>query len=140
MTRDAPTPPGPAEKFDTADDLLTWLRSHFEQFGDIFRASIYGSVVYVISAPEYAEHVLLRNWQNYPRKGHAVKRIALTLGNGLMSSNGEFWVNQRRMIQWHSRAVPSLQCAASCMQSASGCGKSGGKRRRVMPASTSRGM
>ena len=53
----------------------------------------------MVSAPAYAEHVLLENWQNYIRKGQAVKRIALSLGNGIISSNGELWVNQRRMIQ-----------------------------------------
>jgi enediyne biosynthesis protein E7 len=92
-------PPGPSEKYDTAQELLDWLCQHLGRYGDIFKASVYGSTVYVVSAPAYAEHVLLTNWQNYPRKGQAIKRIALTLGNGLMSSNGEFWVSQRRMIQ-----------------------------------------
>jgi cytochrome P450 len=92
-------PPGPAEKYSTTADLLVWMKDHFEQYGDIYKASVYGSNVYVISAPEYAEHVLLKNWQSYLRKGQAVKRIALSLGNGLISSNGEFWVRQRRMIQ-----------------------------------------
>jgi enediyne biosynthesis protein E7 len=79
--------------------MLGWLDEHLRRYGDIYKASVYGDTVYVISAPAYAEHVLLDNWQNYIRKGHAVKRIALSLGNGLISSNGEFWVNQRRMIQ-----------------------------------------
>jgi cytochrome P450 len=92
-------PPGPAEKFATDHDLLRFLEANFAAYGDIYKASIYGGDVYVVSSPAYAEHVLLKNWQNYLRKGQAVKRIALTLGNGLISSNGEFWANQRRMIQ-----------------------------------------
>ena len=92
-------PPGPAEKYNPSDDLLQWMIAHFEQYGDIYKASVYGSSVYVISAPQYAEHVLLRNWQNYARKGQVVRRIALLLGNGLIASNGDFWANQRRMIQ-----------------------------------------
>ncbi|MGH8218522.1 MAG: cytochrome P450 [Steroidobacteraceae bacterium] len=92
-------PPGPAEKYDPAVDLLDWLQTQFDLYGDIYKASIYGSHVYVISSPEYVEQVLLRNWQNYPRSGHAVKRIALSLGNGLISSNGSRWARQRRMIQ-----------------------------------------
>jgi cytochrome P450 len=92
-------PPGPTEKYDTAEDLLGWMREHFAQYGNIYRASIYGSSVYVITSPEYVEHVLLTNWQNYIRKGYAIKRISMLLGAGLISSNGEFWVNQRRMIQ-----------------------------------------
>jgi cytochrome P450 len=92
-------PPGPAEKFATDHDLLRFMEENFARYGDIYKASIYGGDVYVASSPAYAEHVLLKNWQNYLRKGQAVKRIALTLGNGLISSNGEFWANQRRMIQ-----------------------------------------
>src|SRR5271167_2101431 len=92
-------PPGPAEKYNSSDDLLQWMAAHFEQYGDIYKASVYGSNVYVISAPKYAEHVLLKNWQNYARKGQVVRRIALLLGNGLIASNGDFWASQRRMIQ-----------------------------------------
>ena len=99
VTADVRIPPGPAEKYDTAEDLLSFIDQNHSRYGDIYKASIYGSPVYVISAPAYAEHVLLKNWQNYIRKGQAVKRIALSLGNGIISSNGEFWVSQRRMIQ-----------------------------------------
>jgi cytochrome P450 len=92
-------PPGPAEPYSGSDDLLNWMQQNFQRYGDIYKASIYGGDVYVINAPEYAEYVLLRNWQNFLRKGQAVKRIALSLGNGLISSNGPLWAKQRRMIQ-----------------------------------------
>ena len=92
-------PPGPAEPYSATQDLLSWMQLNFERYGDIYKASVYGGDVYVINAPGFAEHVLLRNWQNYLRKGQAVKRIALSLGNGLISSNGPLWVKQRRMIQ-----------------------------------------
>jgi cytochrome P450 len=91
-------PPGPVKKYDNSQDLLIWMGEQFDRFGDIYRASIYGRETYVISAPEHVEHVLLKNWQNYP-KGQAIKRIGLLLGNGLMVSTGDFWMRQRRMIQ-----------------------------------------
>src|SRR5216683_1096341 len=92
-------PPGPAEKYSSAEDLLRWMNENLARYGDIYKASVFGSEVYVVSAPEYCERILRRNWQNYARKGQVVKRIALLLGNGLIASNGEFWANQRRMIQ-----------------------------------------
>src|SRR5450755_217550 len=98
-TIDARIPPGPADQYRISEDLLGWMRENFERYGDIYKSSVYGSNVYVISSPEYAEHVLLWNWENYLRKGQAVKRLGLTLGNGLISSNGQFWASQRRMIQ-----------------------------------------
>jgi cytochrome P450 len=91
-------PDGPKEKYNSDEDLLVWLGKNIEQYGEVFRASIYGTDVYVVNAPQYADHVLLKNWQNYP-KGQAIKRIALLLGNGLMVSKGELWMRQRRMMQ-----------------------------------------
>ena len=92
-------PPGPTEQYSSAEDLFHWINRNFECYGNIYKASVSGSDVYVISAPEYCEHILRRNWQNYPRKGLVVKRIALALGNNLITSNGELWASQRRMIQ-----------------------------------------
>jgi cytochrome P450 len=102
-------PPGPVDAYNTQAELLSWLREQFERFGDIYSASIYGARAYVVSAPEFAEHVLLKNWQNYA-KGQAIKRIALLLGKGLMVSEGEFWISQRRMVQpaFHRKAIGSL--------------------------------
>jgi enediyne biosynthesis protein E7 len=92
-------PLGPTEHFSSGEDLFHWMNRNFERYGDIFRATVYGSVVYVVSAPEYCDYILRRNWLNYPRKGLVVQRIALALGNNLITSNGQSWVSQRRMIQ-----------------------------------------
>ena len=91
-------PPGPADAYSTEQDLRIWLGDQFRRYGDVFKASIYGANVYVVSAPDLVEHVLLRNWQNYV-KGQAIKRIALLLGKGIMVSEGDLWIRQRRMIQ-----------------------------------------
>src|SRR5438105_3117611 len=72
------------------EDFLNWLGDQFAQFGDIFKTSIYGSSVYMVRDPVYAEHVLRKNWQNYV-KGQAIKRVALLLGSGLMASEGALW-------------------------------------------------
>jgi cytochrome P450 len=92
-------PPGPKEIYNSTEDLFTWMKQNFERYGVIYRASLFGTDIYVVNAPEYCEYILRRNWQNYPRKGLVVRRIALALGNNLITSNGESWVRQRRMIQ-----------------------------------------
>ncbi len=92
-------PPGPHDAYDPKENLLEWMQLNFERYGDIYKARIYGSTVYVVNTPQMAERVLLKNWRNYLRKGQAVKRIALSLGPGLISINGERWASQRRMIQ-----------------------------------------
>lgn len=92
-------PPGPADPFTSIDDLLDWMEANFAAFGDIYKASVFGNDVYVVSNPDYCEWILRWNWRNYPREGQISKRIALLLGSGLIASNGELWASQRRMIQ-----------------------------------------
>lgn len=102
-------PDGPEEKCDTSIDLLTWLETNFARYGDVYRASIYGTNSYVVSDPDLADYILRLNWQNY-KKGQAIKRIGFLLGNGLMVSEGELWKRQRRMIQpaFHEKALTTL--------------------------------
>jgi cytochrome P450 len=92
-------PPGPTEQYRSTEDLFRWINENFARYGDIYKASVFGRDVYVVSAPEYCERILRSNWKNYLRKGQVVKRIALLLGNGLIASNGEFWKSQRQMMQ-----------------------------------------
>lgn len=103
------TPMGPEKAYDPSEDLLEWLSRESKRFGSIFRATAYGGEIYVVSDPEYVDHVLRVNWQNY-RKGQAIKRIGFLLGNGLMVSEGNFWKSQRQMIQpvFHEEIVRTL--------------------------------
>jgi cytochrome P450 len=102
-------PPGPTAKYDPTQDLLSWMSNCSEEFGDIYKAEVYDTSVYVVSHPKYAQHVLRKNWRNYS-KGMAIKRIRMLLGNGLMVSEGEFWKSQRRMVQpaFHCNTVDAV--------------------------------
>ena len=91
-------PPGPQEKYRAKEDLLEWMGRQFQIHGDIYKASIAGFNAYVTRNVEFAQHVLVENWQNYV-KGQNIERVALLLGDGLMVSEGELWKRQRRMIQ-----------------------------------------
>ena len=99
-------PKGPPDVFDPKMDLRVWIENNFKLYGDIFSTKIFGTNAYVVSSPDYVQHVLRNNWTNY-RKGLAIKRVAMLLGNGLMVSEGEFWISQRRMI---SACVSSERC------------------------------
>jgi cytochrome P450 len=108
-TRSRRIPPGPAEKYNTSQDLLNWMGDQFKRFGNIYKASVYGTDVYVVSDPRHADYILRQNWRNY-KKGQDIKRVGLLLGNGLMVSEGEFWKSQRRMMQpaFHHKVIGAL--------------------------------
>jgi enediyne biosynthesis protein E7 len=103
-------PPGPAEGFDLggSDESLARLRSYFAEFGDTYRvfAPARGVYNYVINHPDDIKRVLLSNHRNYT-KGEGMDRVKILLGNGIMTSEGDFWRRQRRMMQpsFHRRVI-----------------------------------
>src|ERR1700678_3635146 len=103
-------PPGPAEGFDLggSDESLARLSRYFAEFGDIYRvfAPARGVYDYVINHPDDIKQVLLSNHRNYT-KGQGMDRVKILLGNGIMTSEGDFWRRQRRMMQpdFHRRVI-----------------------------------
>src|SRR3981189_2553587 len=94
-------PPGPAEGFDAggSDESLVRLRRYFAEFGDCYRVFAPGRGVYnyIINHPDDIKRVLLSNHRNYT-KGEGMDRAKILLGNGIMTSEGDFWRRQRRMM------------------------------------------
>lgn len=54
--------------------------------------------VNLLSNPEYIKHVLLTNNKNY-FKGRKYEELKHFLGNGLLTSEGDFWRKQRKLAQ-----------------------------------------
>ena len=67
------------------------------KFGDIIRYRGLWTTLQ-ISHPGQIQHVLIANAANY-RKGRSYRILRLSLGNGLLTSDGEFWQRQRKMAQ-----------------------------------------
>jgi enediyne biosynthesis protein E7 len=103
-------PPGPTEGFDLGgtDDSLALMRDYFGRFGDTYRvfAPARGVYNYVINHPDDIKRVMLSNHRNYT-KGLGMDRVKILLGNGIMTSEGDFWRRQRRMMQpsFHRRVI-----------------------------------
>lgn len=104
------TVPGPAEGFDLggSEESLARLREYYPRFGDTYRvfAPARGVYNYVINHPDDIKRVLLANHRNYT-KGEGMDRVKILLGNGIMTSEGDFWRRQRRMMQpaFHRRVL-----------------------------------
>lgn len=66
-------------------------------------------LVSVVLRPEHAEYVLKTNAGNY-RKSAAYRRLGHIIGEGLITSEGDFWRRERRLSQpaYHRRRIEGL--------------------------------
>ncbi len=89
-------------------DALGVLEAEFDKVGDAYRAHspALGRDLWVLSHPDHVRHVLVDHHANF-RKGIGIERVAILLGNGIMTSEGEHWRVQRKMLQpsFHRKIV-----------------------------------
>lgn len=86
-------------------DALNFITKFVPQHGDIFQLS-FGFLkplmgfrrVMVLSNPDYVKHIMQENNRNY-RKSFGYEVLKLLLGEGLLTSEGDFWRRQRRLMQ-----------------------------------------
>lgn len=103
-------PPEPELQFDigSTEDSLERMQELFARYGDIYRVYAPGrkSYTYVINHPDDVKRVLVSNHRNYT-KGVGLDRVKILLGNGIMTSEGDFWKRQRYMMQpmFHRRVI-----------------------------------
>ncbi len=108
----APTlqPPRADSKLDITfeTDALTTLVAEFAHHGDAYRAHspALDRDLWVLSHPEHVRHVLVDHHANFT-KGIGIERVAILLGNGLMTSEGEHWRAQRKLVQpsFHRKVI-----------------------------------
>ena len=62
------------------------------------RLNFPGPPAYLLSNPEHIEHVLVKNNRNFI-KDRVTKQMLGILGDGLLTSDGDFWRRQRRLAQ-----------------------------------------
>ncbi len=103
-------PPEAEVQFDigATEDSLARMTALFARYGDLYRVYAPGrkSHTWVINHPEDVKRVLVSNHKNYT-KGTGLDRVKILLGNGIMTSEGDFWRRQRSMMQplFHRRVV-----------------------------------
>ena len=109
-----PRPPGPKPHFiigniplasrDPLGVFLNWAR----EFGDIFYYRAAWLHIYVLNHPDLIESVLVRNPASF-QKDRVIRNSRWFFGNGLLTSEGDFWLRQRRLSQpaFHRERVAS---------------------------------
>ena len=79
-------------------DPLTFFTSMARTYGDVARFTFGSQPVYLVSHPELIEDVLVTSAKKF-MKGIALQRAKRLLGEGLLTSEGQMHLRQRRTIQ-----------------------------------------
>jgi cytochrome P450 len=83
-----------------ARNAVQVLSRYAENFGDTFRIYVGGLKEAIVTIdPAVIQHVLKTNAENYQKSEIQVKRMGHFLGKGLLTTHGEAWRTQRRLIQ-----------------------------------------
>ncbi|HXJ94956.1 MAG TPA: cytochrome P450 [Terriglobia bacterium] len=105
-------PPGPKGHFLIGNvpmlsgDILATIERWARQYGDIFFWRAVGIPVCYLTHPDYIEDVLVTRNHNFI-KGMGMRLNPRFFGQGLLTSEGELWRRQRRLMQpaFHRRQI-----------------------------------
>lgn len=101
--RSHPRPPGPRSRFGLRElfgftrNPLRLLRRLRAEYGDVVELRMAGMTWFLLSHPEDIEFVLVKNAKKMKRDA-TVPILERTLGLGLLTSEGELWKRQRKLM------------------------------------------
>ena len=81
------------------DDPLRFLRSTRDRHGDVVRVALGPLEVTLVSHPDLVEDVLITRNKLWLKDRFIQTTLRPVLGDGLLSSEGDFWRRQRRLAQ-----------------------------------------
>ena len=91
-------------------DPLGFYQTAFRTFGDVvgFHVGPFSSLL--IAHPDHIKHVLQDNNHNYV-KGIVIAKLKVLIGEGLFTSEGDFWRRQRQLAQpaFHRQRLGGLR-------------------------------
>ncbi|HTP02141.1 MAG TPA: cytochrome P450 [Anaerolineales bacterium] len=93
-----PTPSG-ASLRQLVRHPLDFFGSLTAQYGDIVCYRPAPDPAYLLNHPDYIRHVLVDNNRNYTKATYSNMVFNKVIGEGLLTSEGEVWRKQRRMMQ-----------------------------------------
>ena len=90
-------------------NILTHFYETEQTLGTTYDNPIPFMRIICTSEPDFMRYVLQQNHRNY-KKGRSYNVLKLILGNGLVTSNGQFWQKQRRLAQpaFHKKNLADL--------------------------------
>ncbi|TMB30457.1 MAG: cytochrome P450 [Deltaproteobacteria bacterium] len=94
---------------DFEDPLARWTRIR-ERHGDVSRYRFGFDDSHFVTHPEGARRVLQDNVTNYTKEHPSYSLLRRLVGNGLLTSEGSFWLRQRRLAQpaFHRQRIAAM--------------------------------
>ncbi|RYZ40612.1 MAG: cytochrome P450 [Myxococcaceae bacterium] len=98
-------------------DILGFLSSIHREYGDVVSYRLGPIKSHLIAHPDGVRHVLQDHVKNYTKDHLSYRMGAWITGNGLLTSQGDFWLRQRRLAQpaFHRQRIAGM--AAQMIQS-----------------------
>ena len=92
-------------------DPIRVITRNMKKYSGTYSAVLAGNGKIIITEdPDFIQYVLRENHSNYQKSPLSTKTAARLFGSGLLFSNGEPWLKQRRLIQpgFHHQKIQSL--------------------------------
>ncbi|NJN17681.1 MAG: cytochrome P450 [Oscillochloris sp.] len=91
-------------------DTLSFLMATFRTYGDVAHYRIGPLNSYLISHPDGLRRILQEHVRNYTKDHVSYSILRRVAGNGLVTSQGDFWLRQRRLAQpaFHRQRIAAL--------------------------------
>jgi cytochrome P450 len=77
---------------------LTYFSGLVREYGEIVHLKAAGEHMFLVTNPRHVRDILVTNQRNF-RKGRGLERSKALLGEGLLTSEGETHLRQRRLLQ-----------------------------------------
>ncbi|WP_052573799.1 cytochrome P450 [Haloferula sp. BvORR071] len=92
------------------ENPIKWIPQWTKEYGDLFTISSRLGGVTVVANPELARQVLAERYNHYLEKSRSYVVLRILMGNGLVTSSGEFWRGQRKLTQpaFHRRRLDAI--------------------------------
>ena len=100
-----------SNSFRFVKDPIGAINSNLQTLGPTYRMFLGGLKPGVLTIePEIIQHILQKNHRNFPKSPLHFEKLAHFLGNGLLTSDGTYWLRQRRLIQpgFHRQRLEGL--------------------------------
>lgn len=90
-------------------DARIFIHQKHQELGPVWETEMLGQRVIYINDPEFIKHVFAKNRTNYGRTKN-IENLKIGLGEGLVTSDGELWQNQRKLMQpaFHAQSLVKL--------------------------------